>query len=98
MGSTTKPKKEAERSFHEALAEGGETPESLMIKVLRGQDTVQIDSESGGRKTKRITKDMIQAARDLLPYRLPKLNAIDAQVKNVDLTHEQWIEQMDEDD
>jgi hypothetical protein len=88
MVGITKSKKEAEQSFHEALQDG-ETPEGLIIKVMRG------DTKLGNRK---ITALMVQAARDLLPYRLPKLNAIDAQVKNVELTHEQWLAQLEDED
>ena len=85
-------RKQAEQTFSESLSVG-ETPESILIKVMRGQDRIQ----SNGKRV-RITKDMIAAAQTLLPYRLPRLNSIDAQVTNVQMTHEEWLKQLDEEE
>ncbi len=80
-----------EQTFSGLFREGAETPESLVTKVMWGQETI---THKG--KQRRITKQMRDAAMALLPYRLPRLNSVDAQVKHVEMTHEEWISQMDD--
>lgn len=89
-------KKQAESGFHSVLADGGPTPEAIMIAVMRGEDTVN-NGKATGRNVK-ITQKMIDAAERLLPYRLPKLNAVDQVSRNVEMTHEDWINSIDSDD
>ena len=78
-------KRAAQQVFAEMMAEGV-TPESLMVALMRGKVTIDVDG-----KEIEITARMESAARDLLRYRLPALNAIDAEVTNVTMTHEQWL-------
>lgn len=89
-------KKEAEKGFHALLADGGPTPEAIMIATMRGEDTVN-NGKATGRPVK-ITPKMIEAAEKLLPYRLPRLNSVDAVQRNVEMTHEDWIASLDEDE
>lgn len=96
-------KKAAESGFHTVLADGGPTPESIMIAVMRDQETVYVPTFKEGRdvggRPHKITQKMIDAAEKLLPYRLPKLNAVDQVNRNVEMTHEDWINSIaDEDD
>jgi len=86
-------KKQAESGFHNVLADGGPTPEGIMIAVMRGEDTIANGKATGRPYT--ITPKMIEAAEKLLPYRLPKLNAVDQVQRNVEMTHEQWIASLD---
>lgn len=92
MASGTPHRKEAERGFHEKIAEEGVTPEGIIQAVMMGESHVVL--ANGTRR--KITREMRTAAETLLPYRLPKLNAIDAVQRNVDMTHEEWLKQMDE--
>lgn len=82
-------KKDNERTFAGLFNDGEETPEGLIVKVMRGQANI---TRKG--KEQRITKEMVNAAMALLPYRLPRLNSIDAQVRNVEMSHEDWLESM----
>ena len=86
MAISRKEKEENEQTFAAMFRDGEETPESVMVKVMRGQKSIMHRG-----KQQRITKEMVRAAEVLLPYRLPRLNSIDAQVKNVDMTHEEWL-------
>lgn len=92
-------KKQAETGFHSVLADGGPTPESIMIAVMRGEDTIRKptirDGKDVGGAPYVITQKMIDAAEKLLPYRLPKLNAVDQVNRNVEMTHEDWINSID---
>lgn len=93
MVGITKSKREAEEGFHEALAKEGKiSPENLMIAVMNGESSIVVDG-----KTRKITKTMIEAAQQLIPYRLPKLNSIDAVQRNVEMTHEDWINELEQD-
>lgn len=72
--------------FEAAMAEGI-SPEVFVLQVAQGKRAI---------KTKK-DKEMYEAAKLLLPYRLPRLNNIDAVNKNVDMTHEDFIKQQMED-
>ena len=89
-------KQAAEQGFHSILADGGPTPEAIMIAVMRGDDSVN-NGKATGRPVK-ITQRMVDAAEKLLPYRLPKLNSVDAVQRNVEMTHEDWIASIDNED
>ena len=89
----TKDRKANEITFNSLFTDGSETPESIMVRVMHGQTTIMHNG-----KRRRITKQMQQAASMLLPYRLPRLNAVDAVTRNVDMTHEEWIASMAEDE
>lgn len=80
-----------EKTFHGLFRNGEETPESIVSKVMWGQETIMHRG-----KQQRITKAMVGAAFALLPYRLPRLNSVDAQVKNVSMTQEEWIRMIDD--
>lgn len=88
-----KDRKANELTFNSLFSDGSETPESIMVRVMHGQTTIMHKG-----KRRRITKDMQQAASMLLPYRLPRLNSIDATTRNVDMTHEEWIASMADED
>ncbi len=85
-------RKANEKTFHGLFSDGEETPESIMVRVMRGDTHIH-----HGGKQRRLTKQMMQAASVLLPYRLPRLNSIDAVNRNVEMTHEDWIKEMDGD-
>lgn len=83
---------EARKLTFQQLCEDGITPEALLLEIMRGKEFVSIN----GRK-KKVTAQMYDAACRLMPYRLPRLNSIDAHVKTVDLTQEEWVAQLDRD-
>jgi hypothetical protein len=80
-------KQKAEMAFNELVQDGQDTPESYVLKVMRGKV-----------KLTRNSRDRYAAALALLPYRLPRLNSIDAQTRNVGMTHEQWIKSIEDED
>lgn len=77
-------KQVAEAAFNDLVNDGQATPEGYVLDVMRGKRAVN-----------RKNKHRYEAAIALLPYRLPRLNSIDATTKNVSLTHEEWIAQME---
>lgn len=81
-------KKEASNNFA-ALFDGEEdhpTPEEIVVKVMWG------DGDNS------ITDRQLEAAKMLLPYRLPKLNNVDAHVATTEMSHEDWINSIAGDD
>ena len=95
MAKQTK-KQAAEQGFHSILADGGPTPEAIMIAVMRGEEKIANGKATGA--PYKITQKMIDAAEKLLPYRLPKLNSVDAVQRNIEMTHEDWIKEIDTED
>ncbi len=89
--NTTVRKAEAQKQFAELMDDADVTPEKILVAVLAGQQEIKIN----GKKVK-ISDQMVQAAKDLVPYRLPRLNSIDADVRNVTETHEQWLKRLDQ--
>lgn len=85
-------RKTNEQTFSSLFRDGEETPESMVTKIMWGSETIRHRG-----KQRRITRQMKDAAFALLPYRLPRLNSVDAQVKHIEMTHEDWINQMDDD-
>lgn len=79
-----------EQTFSGLFRDGAETPESIVTKAMWGQTTI---THNG--KQRKLSKEMLSAALALLPYRLPRLNSIDAQVQTVDMTHEEWLASME---
>lgn len=77
-------KQKAEMAFSE-LCGDGITPEEFVLKVMRG-----VIKLKNGRDQNRYS-----AAIALLPYRLPRLNSIDATTRNVEMSHDQWIKEME---
>lgn len=84
--SEREERRQNEVTFSGLFKDGAETPESIVAKVMWGQTTIM---HLG--KRRRITKEMQNAAMALLPYRLPRLNSVDAQVQHVEMTHEDWL-------
>lgn len=85
-------KKEAAKSFadlfddSDGTTEGGKpTPEAIVVSVMHGIGSNQI------------TDRQLEAAKMLLPYRLPKLNTVEAHVATEGMTHEEWIASLDGD-
>lgn len=83
-------KKEREKRFHEAISDGGLTPEGVILSVMRGE------KHKVGKTEEEFSERQYQAAKDLLPYRLPRLNSIDAVQQVVGLTHEEFLKLCDE--
>tara|TARA_R110000744_G_scaffold326330_4_gene432106 strand:- start:17971 stop:18249 length:279 start_codon:yes stop_codon:yes gene_type:complete len=84
----TDRKKEAASTFA-GMFDGSEakpTPEEIVVRVMHGD----------GDNT--VTDRQLEAAKLLLPYRLPKLATVEAHVATTEMSHEEWIKQMDEDD
>lgn len=88
--TTRQEKKAAEQTFHELFKTQPETPESLLVKVMLGQKTIVVDG-----RQRDITREMKDAAALLLPYRLPRLNSIDATTTTVEMSHDEWIKSLD---
>lgn len=80
-------RKWAAQKFEAAIADGI-PPETFILEVAQGKRSL---------KTKK-AQIMFEAAKVLLPYRLPRLNNIDAVNKNVDLSHEDFIRQQMEEE
>lgn len=81
-------KKQAQKKF-EQLVGDGLAPEVMVLEVAQGKRKIVSKHQ----------KEQYEAAKLLLPYRLPRLNNIDAVNKNVDLSHEDFIkQQMNEED
>lgn len=80
-------KKQALVKFEQAISDGL-APEVFILQVAQGTREI---------KTKK-QREMYEAAKILLPFRLPRLNNIDAVNKNVDLSHEDFIKQQMEED
>ena len=96
------PRKSAERASRAeaaatftALCNEGDTPEAVVLRVMRGAPSLPLPDDTEERAAAIVTDRQYEAAKALLPYRLPRLNAIDATTKNVDLTHEQWLADME---
>lgn len=86
-------RKANEQTFAGLFKDGAETPESIVAKVMWGQTTIM---HLG--KQRRITKEMQNAAMALLPYRLPRLNAIDAVQRTVEMTQDEWVKSLAEEE
>jgi len=84
-------RKTNEQTFSGLFRNGEETPESIIAKVMWGQTTI---THNG--KQRKLSKEMVAAATALLPYRLPRLNSVDAQVKHVELSHEDWLREIED--
>jgi hypothetical protein len=83
-------KQRNEMAFNELITDGGETPEGLILKVMRGKY-----GDGKGKGMTKAQRQRYEAALALLPYRLPRLNSIDAVNRNVAMTHEEWIKSLD---
>lgn len=80
-------KKQRQQAFAEAVQEGV-APENYVLDVMRGKRKVVSKQQ----------QVQYNAALALLPYRLPRLNNIDATQKNVDMSHEEFIKAMADED
>lgn len=81
-------KKAASDSFA-SMFDGHEerpSPEKVIVDVLWGKGNNEI------------TDRQFEAAKILIPYRLPKLNTVEAHVATEDMTHEEWIAMLEGDD
>lgn len=78
-------KQKAAITFNSLIDDGGDTPEAFVLKVMRNKI-----------KLTKLNRQRYEAACVLLPYRLPRLNSIDATNRNVDMTHEDWIKSLEE--
>lgn len=75
-------RKAAQKKFEQAVGEGL-APEVFILEVAQGKREIKTAKQ----------REMFEAAKILLPFRLPRLNNIDAVNKNVDLSHEDFIKQ-----
>ena len=80
-------KKEASNSFA-AMFDGEDkpTPEEVVVKVMHGVGNNEISDRQ------------LEAAKLLLPYRLPKLATVEAHVATEELSHEDWIASLGDDE
>ncbi len=81
------PGKKFNQIKFEAAIGDGISPEVFVLQVAQGKRILKSAKDERA----------YQAALALLPYRLPRLNSIDAVNKNVDMTHEDFIKQQMED-
>lgn len=65
-------------------------PADILAQVMLGTESIM----HRGKQVK-ISQKMIDAAKDLMPYYMPKLAQIEAQIATVELTHEEWIASID---
>lgn len=84
MSKGLSPTKKAAQANFAALCDAGKSPEEIVLIVM-----------TGGKDAEKVTDRQYQAAKDLLRYRLPALQSVEATVARTELTHEQWIDQMD---
>lgn len=70
------------KNFGEMLSDGGLTPHEIMIQAMRDENNFS-------------AQERVQIARELMPYSVPRLNAVDPDIKTGDQTHEEWIDKMD---
>lgn len=78
--------KQTETSFHGLFGQGEDkitAPETYIATII--SDPTQYDEKK------------FKAAALLLPYRVPQLNRVDAVNRNVEMTHEEWIRQLEDD-
>lgn len=80
-------RKKAQLKFEAAVMDGI-PPEVFVLEVAQGKRVIKTVKD----------KQQYEAAKILLPHRLPRLNNIDAINKNVDLSHEDFIKQQIEDE
>lgn len=80
-------KKDNAKKFEELMADGV-TPEAFILQVAQGKRNI-----TGKRQ-----REQYEAAKLLLPYRLPRLNSIDAINKNVDMTQDDFIKKLSEEE
>lgn len=80
-------KKQASNTFA-AMFEGEDkpTPEQVVVNVMHGVGDNQISDRQ------------LEAAKTLLPYRLPKLAQVEAHVATEEQSHEDWIAEIAGDD
>jgi len=78
-------KRKASANFNQLLADGKETPHGFLVKVLRGE-------------IKKPDAHKVAAARDLLPYSLPRLQAIEAVPQGTLTSHEDALDLLDGED
>lgn len=63
------------------------SPEKIIVDVMHGKAGENF-----------VTDRQLEAAKALLPYRLPKLNTIDAHVSSEEMSHDDWIASLQDDD
>ena len=80
-------KKEAAASFASMFdGEDKPSPEEVVVRVMHGVGNNEI------------TDRQLEAAKVLLPYRLPKLQTVEAHVATEDMSHEEWINSLEGED
>jgi len=90
MSKGISPRKKEAASNFASMFDGSEerpSPEELVVRVMHGLE--------GNNK---ITDRQFEAAKLLLPYRLPKLANVEAHVATTEMSHEDWIASLDDDD
>lgn len=80
-------KKQAQKKF-EQLVGDGLAPEVMLLEVAQGKRKIKTKDQ----------REQYEAAKLLLPYRLPRLNNIDAVNKNVDMSHEDFIKNLNDEE
>jgi hypothetical protein len=94
MVAVISPRKADAQSTFQALCRQRFSPEQIMMARLN--NTKLTDPKTGAQVP--VSKKMYDAAKDLIAFRLPRLNSIDAVMRNVDMTHDEWIETLEKEE
>ena len=73
-------RKKSSKAFHDMLRDGGQTPAGLLLETMRNKKTPH--------------DEKVAIAKHLTQYELPRLNAIEADVRNTEVTHEEWLDRL----
>lgn len=84
MSKGISPTKKAAQDNFNSLCGDGKSPEEIILAVMRG-DT-------------KITERQQAAANALLRFRLPALQSVEAHVARTEMSHEEWIESLEDED
>lgn len=66
--------------FRKEMEKRGTTPQGYLLDVLTGKEEYD--------------ENKYQAAKDLLPYVMPKLQSIEAENVNINMSHEEALKQL----
>ena len=89
VAKITERKREAASNFA-SMFDGSEerpSPEEVVVRVMHGLEGENM-----------ITDRQFEAAKLLLPYRLPKLANVEAHVATTEMSHEDWIASLEDED
>ncbi len=76
-------------SFRDMLKDGGITPSSLMLQAIRGTVAMPKGEDP------LTMRERVEIAAKLVQYELPRLAAIEADVRTDGKTQEEWLAELD---